>query len=686
VAYNSTDSTVSDLDELLEASRYIRRQFEPQWLVNVAYTLGRQWIKVDAAGIMYDVDVGQERVTLTDNRIRGAVHTSIAKQTKQPPAWVGVPKDPSDEEIQRARLRTIVFEHYWRELQARRKLHSALWYRETCGAGFWKLTWDDTAGEKTRVLARKEGRVLADANGRPFTAERAQELIAAGVLAEDIEERDVALGEPRLDLKTPWEMFPDALATEEGLDSCEHIGEEAVYSIEYLRRRYAKSPAIGDVQESTSPSAGVMESRFPGATSILRDSRRGAPKRQGVKVREHWSREKHCVWTSEGVVLLEEDNPYPFLPYVMFGGFAAGRFWPDAPVSDLISPQTELNKMESQIAENAERIGNPPLLESSESATGTEWQGLPGERITYHVNTGGVADIPSFMQMPEMPVYTQNRIPQILESINAISGQQEVAQGTVPEGVTAASAISMLLEANDTRLGPQIAEMGDSLVDAGRRLLWYVRAFAKTERMARIAGDESMWDIYAFQGEQLGDAGADEVEVGSSISNSHAMQQTVIRDMLNLLIQNGQVPPPRELRRLMRAQNVGGMENFFATIGRVQRFVAEENRRIMHGEPVKRNSFDDDQVHLDEHTDFQMSATYQEAIRKPGTGQMIAQLMETHVAQHREVLQQQATAQAMAQANQAALENNTPGTGPDIAAAASNGNGSVPPGPAIPST
>jgi hypothetical protein len=200
-----------------------------------------------------------------------------------------------------------------------------------------------------------------------------------------------------------------------------------------------------------------------------------------------------------------------------------------------------------------------------------------------------------------MPVYVQNRVPQIVESLNAISGQQEVAQGTVPEGVTAASAISMLLEANDTRLGPQIAEMGDSLVDAGRRLLWYLRAFAKQERMARIAGDEGMWDLYAFQGEKLGDASADEVEVGSSISNSAAMQQTVIRDMLNLLIQNGQVPPPRELRKLMRSLNVGGMDNFFATLGRVQRFVAEEHRRMLPARPSRPNRFDDDQVHLDEH-------------------------------------------------------------------------------------
>jgi hypothetical protein len=678
------DSTVTDLDELLQASRHIRRRFEPQWLVNVSYTLGKQWIKVDAAGLLYDVNIGDDRVTLTDNRIRGAVHTSIAKQTKTPPAWVGVPKDPSDEEIQRARLRSIVFEHYWRELQARRKLHSALWYRETCGAGFWKITWDKSAGEKMTVLARPDGGpVLLDQFQRPMRPEMAQGL-PPEVIGQ-VEERQIATGDVCLDLRTPWAMYPDALATEEGLESCEHIGEEEIHSRESLMRRYPDAD-WDKIQETSAPSAGIMESRFPGASALLRDGKRGAPHRRGIKVREFWSKDKHCVWTADGVYLLEEANEYPFLPYVMFSGFSAGRFWPDAPVSDMISPQTELNKVSSQIAENSERFGNPALLESSEMGAGAgEWSGLPGERIVYNVVTGGQADVPGFMSPPEMPMYVQNRLPQIVESLNAISGQQEVAQGTVPEGVTAASAISMLLEANDTRLGPQIAEMGDSLVDAGRRLLWYLRAFAKTERMARIAGDESMWDIYAFQGEQLGDASADEVEVGSSISNSTAMQQTVIRDMLNLLIQNGQVPPPRELRKLMRSLNVGGIDNFFATLGRVQRFVIEENRRILREAQelllaggLHRNELDDDQVHLEEHTDFFMSATYQEASRKPG-GEQVRQVFEMHVQEHRDELQRQANAQAMAQANMQALAAGQPGTGPDLAAAASNGNGSVPP-------
>jgi hypothetical protein len=697
----AVDSTIADLDELLDASRQVRRHFEPQWILNIAMYLGKQWIKVDAAGMLFDVNLGEGQTTLVDNRIRKNVRVNIAKQTKQRPNWVGVPKDPSDEEIQRARLRSIVFEHYWRELNARRKLRSALWYRDTCGAGFWKVLWDQTAGEKTLVLARPGGGpVLVDEHGRPMTPETLQGAPVDPVALGQVEPREIATGDVSLELRSPFEMLPDDLATEEGLETCEHIGEEAIHKIEDLRRRYPDA----DLEGERPGSAGIMESRFPGLSNMLKHGRTNPRNKggRGVKVREIWTKDKHCVWTANGTMLLEEDNPYPFKPYVMFGGLPSGRFWTDAPVTDQVSPQVELNKTSSQIADNAERFGNPARLIASEAQV-DDWQGLPGEEVVFQQVTGNPAyDMPSYLSGPEMPAYVQNRIPQIIEALNNASSQQEVAQGTVPEGVTAASAISMLLEANDTVLGPEIEEMGDALVEGGRMILWYLRSFAKTERMARIAGDESMWDIYAFQGEKLGDADADEVEVGSTITSSAAMQQESIRNMLNLLIQNGQVPPPRELRRLMRALNVGGMDNFFATIGRVQRFVSEEHRRMMSGEmlgqgqvdpvtqqPITTNSFDDDQTHLEEHQDYQMSASYQEAIRKPG-GQVIAQLFEAHTAEHRAKLQAAANQQAMAQASMAALENGTMGPGADMAGAASagaatNGNGSVPPEGAVPS-
>jgi hypothetical protein len=235
-------------------------------------------------------------------------------------------------------------------------------------------------------------------------------------------------------------MFPDALGTEEGLDSCEHIGEEAVYAKEALQRRYPKVD-FDQIEATASPSAGIMESRFPGASSLMRDSERGGPNRRGIKVRELWSRDKHCVWIPNGKQILEEANPYPFLPYVMFSGFAAGRFWPDAPVTDMISPQTELNKTESQIAENAERFGNPAMLSPRSPRRATNGRGSPASGSSTASTPAAPPTSPASCSRRRCP-YVQNRVPQIVESLNAISGQQEVAQGTVPSRRSAACSAS----------------------------------------------------------------------------------------------------------------------------------------------------------------------------------------------------------------------------------------------------
>src|SRR5215217_377848 len=107
----ATSSTTSELDELLNASRAVRRPFESQWLLNLAMFLGHQWISVDQAGMIYMPSIGDERVTLTLNLIKPAVRSDIAKMTKSTPAWLGVPKNSDDQEVQAARLREQAFDH-----------------------------------------------------------------------------------------------------------------------------------------------------------------------------------------------------------------------------------------------------------------------------------------------------------------------------------------------------------------------------------------------------------------------------------------------------------------------------------------------------------------------------------------------------------------------------------------------
>lgn len=684
------DSTTTDLDRRYHAGREVRRVFENTWTLSIAFGLGHQWVRVDGSGRVYGVGEGDDRVTLTDNRMRPAGRTNIARMTKQDPMWQGIPKDRTDQEIQRARIRNDVFEHYWRELEVARRYRLALWYREYCGNAFLKTTWDQTLGESAKVIGIKGQGVLSDGYGRPVGADRIRAVMAQltpdqqSQVLPQLEDREITFGEPVIQLKTPLEVVVDPLATDEGLSTAEYVSEEALFSPAYLRRHFADVDPQA-LTEDGSPAAGTLESRFPGLSNFLARSRenRGAAGRRGVKVREYWSlpgvdgpRGKHCVWTVAGRLLLEEDNPYPFLPYSHFAGLPAGRFWADAPSMDLISPQTELNKVRSQIAENGERFGNPARMRSAQSVgvDGNDWEGLPGEEIIYQ-DIGTPGSVPQFLTPPEMPGYVLAQIELNEKSFAVISGQNEVAQGTVPQGVTAASAISQLMEANDTMIGLDVKDMADSLLDVGKKLMWCVRAFAKNDRLAKISGEDSSWDVAEFRGEALGDADGDMLVIGSAISGSTAVKQAGIQWVLNTLIQNGQAPSPRELRRILRDYEVGGLEHVFGSITRTQTQCVEEHRQILMGVPTAINSYDDDPVHLEEHMDWQRTARYRDAVQRNPIVGMIA---EAHCQQHRDRLQVAANNQAAAAMLAAGAKTPTPTLDPQAL-------GGPPPGGALPS-
>lgn len=615
------DSTTEELDQRLNASRELRRRFEGQWFVNIAYYLGYQWVEFDGRSL-WEPTLEPWQIKVVDNRIQPAVRVDIAKMTKTRPTFVGVPRNSDDEAVAAARLAERNLEEKWASLNLTRKLQDSLLWTRLASAGFWKVCWDKGAGREFTVMADASGQIIKRAGGGPMRPQDVQS-IPEEARAPGMQEKRVPMGDIRVENRTPFQMYVDPLATAEGLDSAEWIGEETVQSLEYARSRFGYDGAA-----DTNFSFGTMESMLPGGVGV-----KGASNYRGVKIREYWSRSssefprgKHTVWVGEQL-LVEDDLPYPWLPYVMFRGTPApGRFWPEATVSPMISPQTELNKRKAQIAENAARIGNPPLL--IPEGLDYEYEGLPGGEIRYQ-NTGGPSDVPSFLVPPEVPGYIREDIARIEQSLQEISGQHDVSKGNVPTGVTAASAINLLQEADDTRLGPEILDMETALAEAGKRITWLTQHMYTDERILRIAGEDGAWDIQPFRGKSLDGNDDIQVQAGSAMPRSKAAKQAAIQETLNLLLQYGEAPKGRDLRRIFQEYEVGGLERLFADLGEDERQVQRENMSMANGDEMEINSFDNDEAHIDGHEQFQKSAAYDRLDDE------IKQLFEAHVDAHR---------------------------------------------------
>ena len=120
-------------------------------------------------------------------------------------------------------------------------------------------------------------------------------------------------------------------------------------------------------------------------------------------------------------------------------------------------------------------------------------------------------------------------------------------------------------------------------------------------------------------------------------------------EILALMFQY-QVPvEPRDMRRFLKDYEVGGLERVFGGLSQDERQINREHRMMINGEEVPINpAFDNHQVHIDAHSDFQKSARYAEL---PPQAQAI---ILDHVAQHREFLVQITQTQMATQGMEAA--------------------------------
>jgi hypothetical protein len=625
----------AELNKKFEQAKANKTRLEPNWYLNMAYYVGDQWMYWNR-GRLERPKLDPWRFLAVDNRIQPVVRNEIAKMTKQQPIFQVTPQTADDEDVNSARLCEQLLDYEWNHLDLRAKLLDALHWSRICGSGFWKVFWDKSIGLGTSYLVGPDGKPALDDNGRPLRAEgldpkTLQDLMMNGVKPQMINEGDVGV-----EVRSPFELFPDPLA--HNLGEAEYLFEETVKSPDYVYKRYGIT-----VPPDSAPTLGIVESRMWTQFDAVKT---------GVKVREFWCRPNKEYPNGCRTVMINnkvvdhDDNPSDPMPYVMFKNIdVPGRFWPDSVVSQLRGPQTELNKIKSQILENAARIGNPALMTSRQA--GVEYSGRPGERIFYDST---VADaVPRYLQPAEVPGYVREQIDRIESSIREISGQHEITSGKVPAGVTAASAINLLLEQDDTRLGPAIYDMEANLANAGAKIAKLIAKFYSTERTVALVDDEGAWDVFGFRGNMLKDNTQVNVQAGSAFPRSKAAKQAAMQDILHLFIQNGVAFDSRNLGKYLRDLDVGGLEKLIDQFSVDESQINWENGQMAMGKPVPINQFDNDQSHVQGHEDFQKSSKYRQL------DPQMQMLFQQHVDEHKAHIQQAQDQQMQQQAQQQAM-------------------------------
>lgn len=602
--------------------------FEPDWFLNSAFFVGQQWLYWNH-GRLDRPRLAKYRETIVDNRILPIITARVAKKVKSRPTFVATPFTGQESDVDAAKITEKVMAFDWEYLDLQQKLYQAQLFADIAGAGFWKIYWDSTEGDSVECVCGPDGEIMKQANGTPVKADMFPDGLPEGLSTKTIAQGDVCV-----DVVSPFHFYPEPLA--ESMDDLEKCFEEKIRSPDYIKQRYGV-----ELEADTEAPIGPVESRIFG--SVLMPAQGVGYK--GIRVFEFWAKPcpsypkgKRVVWAQDQL-LTEEDNPIDPLPYVMFSGVKVpNRFWPTSVTTQLRGPQIALNKIESQIQENANRIGNPALLKSRQA--NVSYTGVPGEEVLYDSTVSDA--VPQYLTPPNMPQYVERRGEEIISSMNEISGLHEVSNATVPSGVTAASAINLLQEADDTRIGPEIQDMELSLGKAGTKIARLRALFNSDERLLRIAGEDENWDIFSFKNTMMGKEPTVNCQAGSAMPRSKAAKQAAMLEVLQTMFQYGLVPDQRDLRKFFQDYEVGALDRLFNTLGATEQQIQRENRRMSMGEAVNINVFDEDQDHIAGHEEFQRTAMYQQLPPQ------IQQIIELHVSAHRERIVQAGNMQAQA--------------------------------------
>lgn len=617
-----------------------------------------QWLAWDGRQL-YKPSMPKNRITIVDNRIQPIIRKEIARLTQNRPIWSVTPNSADQEDTNAAELGEMVIRYLWKHLKMDKlRLQALLWSRICC-AGFLKIYWDSTIGEKVGVVLRPDGGILTDAQGGVVRENSPEHQLAETMMPGSTTVKQVSQGDIKIEARSPFQMFIDPLAAV--FEDAEWVIEESVKSVEYVKRRYGV-----EVTADTPANPGLIEARMgmvylPGSAAY-----------KGVKVREYWCKPnsthpngKRTVWVlstagkKQVSQILEEDNhPFDAMPYVMFSAIQMpGRVWPMSVVDALRGPQTELNKLESQIAENCNRLGNPSILASKQAVQDPEKFAasttMPGGIIFYD-DVGSPNAKPDILQAPPLPEYVVNRIETITQSMEDISGQHEVTSAQVPPGVTAASAINLLQESDNTMIAPDIYDHEEELGKLGRKALKLVGQYYTDSRTIQIGGDNGAWQIFDFRGSQLRDNVNVTAEIG--LPQSKAAKQAWMQDMLTFFTQSGHELDPRQLQQFLQDMQVGGADKLIQDFTTSETQANRENVLMVSGAvqgvmPI--NPQDDDAAHIANHEEFERMPRF---FTLP---EQVQQAHQAHTDLHRQRLQQQQQQQLE---NQMALQGQVPPT------------------------
>ena len=599
------EEVASWVEQEFNAARTARLSIERQWLLNLAFYYGKQWVTWGPRAIngtasrLIEPKVPKWRVRMTVNKIEPYVRREQARLSSNRPRGFVMPATPDEADKSAARAAEQLAEFLQEEAKLEEVMDLCDWWTCICGPGFIKTRFV----EEWDPINEMMGKIKVEAL-RPFD-----------IYVPNIEETRVE--------EQAWVMHVSSLTKSQVKETW---GEDVELN-----------PEVSEVDQQVRQRMGIFTARtedrvivkevwikpcrnFPDGLVATVANGKLMPLETPVEIDEETGLpvEEATRQTPEGTIV------WPFAhkkyPFVRRGHTMSGKFYDSSFVWTLISLQREYNVSRSQMIENRNLTSRPQWAIVEGSVDPAMLTTEPGAYIPYNL----AFPAPQQIVAPNMPAYTMNHIEMTAREMDEIASQNEVSKGTVPPNVEAATAIAYLQERDDSAVSYAIRSRERAYAEVTRQMLSLVQQYWDAGRIVRVVGDNSNYDAFTLKGADLKGNTDYRVVVGSGQTQSRAAQKAEIMELLK----GGAIP----ISKGLRAMNMPDMATLIAEMEINEIQANKENLRMSRGEFAMVEDFHDHVAHINEHDDFRKREEFQ------GLNPMIKAMFRFHTYIHMEQL------------------------------------------------
>lgn len=597
------EKIVAEITADFKKRQEARRPLELNWRLNMNFVVGNQFAQISPSGEIEESGkeyFWQEREVY--NHIAPILETRLAKLARVKAKAQVRPATADDDDVAAASLASKLIDAVCKENDFSSQLALANSWSEICGSAFFKITWDPLKGHSL------------DAQNK-------------------VKEGDVTIS-----LCPPFEIFPENIAISD-IDKQSSIIHARVLTVKEVKSMWHKDVKGGDVNvfsfDSTDVGGGFgYTASVPRLVSEKRED--------SVIVIEKYEKPTsdyplgRLTIVAGDTLLFRGDMPYlngedgqrgyPFAKQVCIDNLTS--FFGSSVVERIIPVQRAYNTVKNRKHEYMNRmaVGVLAVEDGSVDIDELQEEGLPpGKVVVYRQGSTP----PLSLSPTQVPSEFSKEEEKLLNEFVMISGVSEVTTySQVPRNVASGTAISLLLEQDDTRISLTADSLRECIKRIGKHVLRLYRQFAKVPRVKRITGENGEVEIASFS---AGNIDSEDIvfDTISDIEDTLSARRAMVYDLLKLGLfegDDGRLSTSTK-SRIFEILGFGNWEDGRNNDEQHRKKALKENMDFAKSVEIGVDVYDEHQIHVEEHVRMLVSS---KCVKDRALRDKVAEHIEKH--------------------------------------------------------